>query len=367
MTVPFLELRDSYDELATEIGQAVERVLSSGWYIGGPEVARFEQEWSAYCGADHCVGLGNGLEALALSLRVLGIGRGDEVIVPSNTYIATWLAVSMAGASVVPVEPNPLTYCIEAEAIEAAITSRTRCIMPVHLYGHPCAMDDVVELAHKRELTIVEDAAQAHGATVDGKKIGAHGDLVAWSFYPTKNLGALGDAGAVTTNRGDLADKIRLLGNYGSKAKNVHETKGFNSRLDPIQAAILTVKLAHLDDWNERRRRIASLYAERLGQSGLTLPHVANWAEPVWHLYVVQAANRENLSARLAEAGMQTLVHYPTPPHLQHAYADLGKQQGAFPVAERLADTVLSLPIGPQLSLDEAEQVAAAAIDALRE
>lgn len=366
MTVPFLELRDSYDELATEIREAVDRVLSSGWYIGGPEVARFEQDWATYCGADHCVGLGNGLEALALSLRVLGIGPGDEVIVPSNTYIATWLAVSMAGATVIPVEPNSLTHCIEAEAIEPAITSRTRCIMPVHLYGHPCPMEDIVELARKRNLSIVEDAAQAQGATVNSKKIGAHGDLIAWSFYPTKNLGALGDAGAVTTNRGDLADKIRLLGNYGSKTKNVHDMKGVNSRLDPIQAAILGVKLAHLDEWNQRRRRIAELYNERLADSSLTLPHAPNWANPVWHLYVVQAANRDQLSSRLAAAGIQTLVHYPIPPHLQEAYADLGKDRGAFPVAEQLADTVLSLPIGPQLTLDQAEQVAAAVSDAVR-
>jgi dTDP-4-amino-4,6-dideoxygalactose transaminase len=366
VTVPFLELYDSYDELAEEIKDAVGRVLSSGWYIGGPEVARFEEDWATYCGADHCVGLGNGLEALALSLRALGIGPGDEVIVPSNTYIATWLAVSMAGATVIPVEPNPLIHCIEAEAIEAAISPRTRCIMPVHLYGHPCPMDDIMELARKHGLAVVEDAAQAQGATVNGKKIGAHGDIVAWSFYPTKNLGALGDAGAVTTDRADLVEKIRLLGNYGSRTKNVHELKGFNSRLDPVQAAILGVKLRHLDDWNERRRRIAALYAERLADCGLTLPHVPNWANPVWHLYVVQAANRDTFATRLASSGIQTLVHYPTPPHLQGAYTDLGKNRGSFPIAERLADTVVSLPIGPQLSVDQAEQVAAAVLAALR-
>jgi dTDP-4-amino-4,6-dideoxygalactose transaminase len=228
-------------------------------------------------------------------------------------------------------------------------------------------MDDIMELARKHGLAVVEDAAQAQGATVNGKKIGAHGDVVAWSFYPTKNLGALGDAGAVTTNRGDVADKIRLLSNYGSKTKNIHEIKGFNSRLDPIQAAILGVKLAHLDEWNERRRQIAALYADRLGKSGLTLPHVPNWAGPVWHLYVIQARNRDKLSSRLAEAGVQTLVHYPTAPHLQDAYADLEMARGTFPVAERLADTVLSLPIGPQFSLDQADEVTGAVIDALRE
>jgi dTDP-4-amino-4,6-dideoxygalactose transaminase len=365
LTVPFLELRDSYDELAAEIDEAVARVTSSGWYIGGPEVARFEQDWGAYCGAEHCVGLGNGLEALALSLRALGVGSGDEVIVPANTYIATWLAVSMAGATLVPVEPNPLTQVIEAEAIEAAITPRTRSIMPVHLYGQPCPMDDITELAQSRGLSVVEDAAQAHGATVGGKKIGAHGNLVAWSFYPTKNLGALGDAGAVTTNRADLAEKIRLLGNYGSRTKNVHEITGFNSRLDPLQAAILGVKLRHLDDWNGRRAAIANLYSEKLVDCGLTLPFVPNWAGHVWHLYVVQTPRRDELSAKLSEAGVQTLVHYPTAPHLQAAYSDLGCPRGSFPVSERLAETVLSLPIGPQLSLDKAEQVAAAVRSAM--
>jgi dTDP-4-amino-4,6-dideoxygalactose transaminase len=357
VTVPFLELRDAYDELAAEIDDAVKRVTSSGWYIGGVECERFENAWAAYCGADYCVGLGNGLEALALSLRVLGIGPGDEVIVPSNTYIATWLAISMAGATPVPVEPNPLTHVIEAEAIGPAITPRTRCIMPVHLYGHPCPMDEIVELARTHGLSVVEDAAQAQGAAVAGRKIGSHGDLVAWSFYPTKNLGALGDAGAVTTNRADLAERIRLLSNYGSRTKNVHQVKGFNSRLDPIQAAILAVKLAHLDEWNGRRSRIASLYSEQLGGTGLTLPFVPNWADPVWHLFVVQSPHRDRLAARLKEAGVQTLVHYPTPPHLQDAYADLGKGPGSFPVAEMLADTVLSLPIGPQLSLGQAEEV----------
>ena len=366
MTIPFLELRDAYDELAAEIDAAVKRVTSSGWYIGGPECQTFETAWAAYCGADHCVGLGNGLEALALSLRALGIGAGDEVIVPSNTYIATWLAVSMAEATPIPVEPNPLTHCIEADAIEAAITPRTRCIMPVHLYGHPCPMDDIVEVARPHGLAIVEDAAQAQGASINGRRIGAHGDAVAWSFYPTKNLGALGDAGAVTTNRPDLAERIRLLSNYGSRTKNVHDVKGFNSRLDPVQAAILGVKLQHLDEWNERRRRIAALYGERLADCGLTLPGVPNWAEPVWHLYVVQSLDRERLAGNLADAGVQTLVHYPTPPHLQDAYADLCMPRGAFPVAERLAETVLSLPIGPQLSLDQAEQVVAAVRNAVR-
>lgn len=367
MTIPFLELRDAYDELAAEIDAAVKRVTSSGWYIGGVECERFEREWASYCGADHCVGLGNGLEALALSLRALEIGPGDEVIVPSNTYIATWLAVSMAGATPVPVEPNPLTHVIEADTIAPAITPHTRCIMPVHLYGHPCPMDEIVELAKARGLAIVEDAAQAQGASVAGRKIGSHGDVVAWSFYPTKNLGALGDAGAVTTNRADLAERIRLLSNYGSRSKNVHEVKGFNSRLDPIQAAILGVKLAHLDDWNARRNRIASFYGERLADTGMTLPHVPNWAAPVWHLYVVQSPDRDHLAAKLKAADVQTLVHYPTPPHLQDAYAGLGNGPGSFPIAERLAETVLSIPIGPQLTMDQAEQVASAIRNAVQQ
>jgi dTDP-4-amino-4,6-dideoxygalactose transaminase len=364
--IPFYDAGASYREIAQEIDEAVARVNASGLYIGGGEVAGFEEAWASYCGAKHCVGVGNGLEALALSLRALGVGAGDEVIVPSNTYIATWLAVSMVGATPVPVEPNAAFHGIQPDAVEAAITPRTRCIMPVHLYGHPCPIDDLVELAARNGLTVVEDAAQAHGAAVNGRKIGAHGDAVAWSFYPTKNLGAHGDAGAVTTNRPDIAERIRLLGNYGSRVKNVHEVHGFNSRLDPLQAAVLAVKLRHLDEWNNRRCAVASLYGDLLADCGLMLPAVANWASPVWHLYVVQSEQRDWLASKLAEGGVQTMVHYPTPPHLQGAYADAPVRGRGMPIAERLAETVLSLPMGPHLEADQAQQVAAAVRQSLR-
>ena len=263
--IPVLELLPSYQELAPEIDEAIKGLLSSGWYIGGPAVEQFEAEFAAYCEAPHCVGVANGLEALALSLRALGVGSGDEVIVPANTYIATWLAVSMAGATLVPVEPDAATHCIDPNRIVEAISPRTRCIMPVHLYGHPCDMDAINAIAREHGLLVVEDAAQAHGASLDGRKIGTHGDAVAWSFYPTKNLGAFGDAGAVTTRDPALAERLRLLRNYGSAVKNVNDIKGYNSRLDPIQAAILTVKLRHLDAWQERRRKIAALYADAFG------------------------------------------------------------------------------------------------------
>ena len=260
--IPVLDVGATYEELRSDIDRAVREVLESGWYIGGRSVEGFEEQYARYCGAAHCVGTGNGLEALALSLRALGVGPGDEVIVPANTYIATWLAVSMVGATPVPVEPDEATHCIDPGLIPAAITERTRCIMPVHLYGHPCAMDDIMAVARAHDLLVVEDAAQAHGATICGRKIGSHGDAVAWSFYPTKNLGAFGDAGAVTTNRADIAERLRLLRNYGSETKNVHDIKGVNSRLDPVQAAILSVKLKHLDEWQERRQQVARRYAE---------------------------------------------------------------------------------------------------------
>lgn len=357
--IPFLDLRAQYIELKSEIDTAVARVLDSGWYILGPEVEAFEADWARYCEAQHAVGLANGLDALTLALRALDIGPGDEVIVPSNTYIATWLAVSGVGATPVPVEPDPATYNIDPARIEAAITPRTRAILPVHLYGQPADLDPILDIARRHQLRVIEDAAQAHGARYKGRRIGAHGDIVCWSFYPGKNLGALGDAGAVTTNHAALAARVALLRNYGSRQKYVNEEAGVNSRLDPIQAAVLRVKLGVLNDWTARRRAVAAAYAEELRDSGLILPHVPDWAEPAWHLYVVRSPNRDALQAKLTEAGVGTLVHYPIPPHMQQAYAGMGIAPEAQPLARRLADEVLSLPMGPHLGLNSVEQVTA--------
>jgi len=353
--IPFLDLGAAYRELKPEIDAAVSRVLDSGWYVLGPEVEAFEAEWATYCEAEHAVGLANGLDALILALRALDIGPGDEVIVPSNTYIATWLAVSGVGATPVPVEPDPATHNIDPTRIEAAITSRTRAILPVHLYGQPVDLDPILDLARCHRLRVIEDAAQAHGARYKGRRIGAHGDIVCWSFYPGKNLGALGDAGAITTNDPALAERVALLRNYGSRQKYVNEVAGVNSRLDPIQAAVLRVKLEVLDDWTNRRRAVAAAYTEGLKQAGLILPHVPDWAEPVWHLYVVRTPDREALQARLSKAGIGTLIHYPIPPHMQAAYAELGIAPDALPLARDLAGEVLSLPMGPQLELRVAQ------------
>ena len=357
MQIPFLDVGAAYKELKPEIDAAIARVLDSGWYILGPEVEAFEAEYAAYCEAEHAIGVANGLDALHLALLAMGVGPGDEVIVPSNTYIATWLAVSQCGATPVPVEPVEATYNIDPARIEAAITPATRVILPVHLYGQPADLDPILAIARKHGLRVLEDAAQAHGARYKGRRIGAHGDAVAWSFYPGKNLGALGDGGAVTTNDPELADRIRVLRNYGSRVKYVNEVKGFNSRLDPIQAAVLRVKLRVLDEWNARRRGIAQRYLEGLAGSGLVLPQVPEWAEPVWHLFVVRHPERDALVKRLNEAGVGTLIHYPVPPHLQAAYAEMGFGVGAFPVAERMAGEVVSLPMGGQMAAEGVEVI----------
>lgn len=358
MMVPFLDLRAAYLELKEEIDAAVARVLHSGWYILGDEVEAFEAEYAAYCGSRHCIGVANGLDALHLALRAMGVGPSDEVIVPSNTYIATWLAVSQCGAIPVPVEPDPQTHTIDPRRIEAAITPRTKVLLPVHLYGQPADMDPILAIARRYGLKVLEDAAQAHGARYKGQRIGAHGDAVAWSFYPGKNLGAMGDAGAVTTNDDTLADRLRVLRNYGSRVKYVNEVRGWNSRLDPLQAAILRVKLVRLDEWNARRSEIAAYYMSELSGIDLALPEVPTWAEPVWHLFVVRHHERDSLHRRLQEVGIQTLIHYPIPPHRQQAYADMGFCCEDFPIASRLADECLSLPIGPHLSMTQVERVA---------
>jgi dTDP-4-amino-4,6-dideoxygalactose transaminase len=360
MKVPFLDLKATYLELQPNIDEAVKRVLESGWYILGEEVDSFEREYASYCEAKYCVGLANGLDALHLALLALGVVEGDEVIVPSNTYIATWLAVSQCGAIPIPVEPNMLTYNMDPDRIEAAITSRTKVILPVHLYGQPVDMDPILDIARKHDLKVLEDGAQAHGARYKGKRLGAHGDVVAWSFYPGKNLGAYGDGGAITTDDPEIADRIRVLRNYGSRVKYVNEVRGFNSRLDTLQAAILRVKLQHLDSSNELRRKIATQYLAGLADAGLVLPFVPDWAEPVWHLYVIQHTQRDQLAKQLEASGVATMIHYPIPPHLQSAYQVLGYERGDLPISERIHNQVLSLPIGPAMTTIQTEWVISA-------
>lgn len=354
MKVPFLDLKPAYRELHVELEAAWRRVMESGWFILGEEVEDFEREFAAYCGAKHCVGVGNGLDALILILRGYDIGLQSEVIVPANTYIATWLAVSYVGGIPVPVEPDPQTYNLDPGRIEAAITSRTRAIIPVHLYGQPAEMEAIRAIALRHRLKLIEDAAQAHGAVYGGKQAGNLGEAAAFSFYPTKNLAAYGDAGAVVTNDKGLAERIRVLRNYGSRAKYYNEVKGVNSRLDPMQASFLRVRLQHLDTWNARRRKVAEQYLDGLkGCSDLILPAVATAAESVWHQFVLRHPRRDALQEYLEESGVGTLIHYPVPPHLSGAYADGGWKRGDFPITEELADTVLSLPIGPHLGDDE--------------
>lgn len=356
--IPFLDMKSPYLELKEELDAAYRRVMESGWYILGGEVEAFEAEFAAYCGVRNCIGVGNGLEALHLILRGLGIGPGDEVIVPSNTYIATWLAVSYTGATPVPVEPDRLSCNLDPGRIEAAVTPRTKAILPVHLYGQPAAMDLINTVAARYGLKVIEDVAQAHGARYLGKRCGALGDAAGFSFYPGKNLGAFGDGGAVTTDDDELAARIRTLRNYGSQQKYVNREKGYNSRLDELQAAFLRVKLSRLDEWNERRCRIARHYLAALRSDRLQLPVVVAGAEPVWHLFVVRTGGRQQLQEKLHAAGIGTLIHYPLPPHQQQAYQELGYSSGAFPLAESMAAEVLSLPIGPHLDETTAGQVA---------
>ena len=355
--VPFLDLRAAYEELKAEVDDAVSRVLGSGYYLLGKELEAFEKEFAEYLDVRHCVAVGSGLDALHLALRALGVGQGDEVLVPSNTYIATWLAVSYAGAVPVPVEPDERTYNIDPEKLEAAITDRTRAIIPVHLYGQPADMDPILEVARKHNLWVLEDAAQAHGASYKGKRVGGLGDIAGWSFYPGKNLGAFGDGGAVTTNNGEFADRVRVLRNYGSRTKYFNEVRGFNSRLDEIQAAVLRVKLKHLDGWNRRRLQIAELYRRELEGCDLILPYVPEWAEPAYHLFVVRSGQRDALHQYLETQGIGTLIHYPVPPHLQQAYCEIGLAAGTLPISERIHQEVLSLPIGPHVTEAQVETV----------
>lgn len=357
--VPGLDLAAAHAALATEIEEAVLRVLRSGHYILGPEVEAFEAEFAAYTGARHCVGVGNGLDALRLVLGALGIGPGDEVIVPSHTYIATWFAVSATGARPVPVEVEDATFALDPGRVEAAITPRTRALVPVHLYGHPAPMPELLAIAERHGLAVLEDAAQAQGARLDGRSPGAFGAHAAWSFYPVKNLGAAGDAGGVTTDDGAMAAALRVARNQGSSRRSVHDTIGANSRLAPIQAAVLRVKLRHLDAWNGRRRAIARRYLGELAGTSLRLPVVGPGVEHAWHQFVVLHPRRDELRAALAAAGIETLVHYETPPHLQPAYAGLGLDRGSQPIAERIAAQGLSLPIDPLLAPAQVDAVVA--------
>lgn len=361
MKIPFLDLSAASQELRVEIDAAISRVIDSGWYILGSEVEAFEKEWATYCVAEHAIGLANGLDALILSLRALEIGSGDDVLVPSNTFVATWLAVSAVGARPVPIEPDPITHNIDPSRIADACTPQTKAIIPVHLYGQPADMDAIRSIAKKLKLYVVEDAAQAHGARYKDRVIGAQSDVVCWSFYPGKNLGAMGDGGCVTTDNAEIAERLRLLRNYGSSEKYVHDCKGLNSRLDPIQAAILRVKLKKLDEWTERRRSIAKLYLEGISNPDLILPSVPDWAQPSWHLFVIRSNDRAQLQEKLSDEGIATLIHYPIPPHMQNAYRELGYEKQAFPIAKALADEVVSLPMGPHLSLQDASAV----VDAL--
>ena len=357
MKVPFLDLKESYAELQEGLDEAFRRVMQSGWFILGVELENFEREFARYCQVEHCIGVSSGLEALHLVLRAWSIGPGDEVIVPAHTYIATWLAVSYAGATPVPVDPDVRTYNIDPKIIESSITPRTKAIIAVHLYGQPADMERINAIAKKYDLKVLEDAAQAHGSLYRGQKAGSLADASGFSFYPGKNLGAFGDGGAITTDDAKLAETLRLLRNYGSKHKYSHEVKGFNSRLDEIQAAFLRVKLSALDEWNLRRKGIARRYMESLAGKDFILPYVPEGIDPAWHLFVIRTENREGLKRKLDEKGIAWMIHYPVPPHLQKSYAGDGYRKGDFPVAEKIAAQILSLPMGPHLTKGQIDYI----------
>jgi dTDP-4-amino-4,6-dideoxygalactose transaminase len=361
MSVPFFDIGPTHAEIEPELEAAWQRVLRGKHYIMGHELEAFEAAFARYCGASHAIGVANGLDALTLIMEGLGIGEGDEVIVPAHTFIATWLGVSRARARPVPVDCDPGTGNIDPAKVAAAITGRTRAIIAVHLYGNPADMAPLQDLAARHSLHLVEDAAQAHGAMYHGRPTGSLGIAAGFSFYPTKNLGALGDGGAVVTSDDALASRVRRLRNYGSERKYEHLVAGYNSRLDELQAALLSVKLPRLDGLNSQRRRIADRYTARLaGIDGLRLPTATAGAQPVWHLYPVRHPQRDMLIAGLAKAGVQAMIHYPAPPHLQPAYAGLGLGRGNFPVAEAIAETTLSLPIWPGMTDGQVDTVATA-------
>ena len=358
MKISLLDMKSPYLELKPELDEAYQRVMESGWYILGEELEAFEAEFAAYCSVSHCIGVGNGLEALHLILRAYGIGAGDEVIVPANTYIATWLAVSYTGATPVPVEPDIRVYNLDPHRVEEAITPRTRAILPVHLYGQATDMEPIMQIAQKYQLKVIEDAAQAQGTQYKQRMAGNLGDAAGFSFYPAKNLGAFGDAGAIVSNDEQLVKKVKLLRNYGSSVKYHNDVKGYNSRLDPLQAAFLRVKLKHLDEWNRRRRQIASSYLESMVDvPGLILPYVPEWSQPIWHQFVIRHSRRDAIQAALHQASIGTLIHYPIPPHLSDAYVETGWKPGDFPITEEIAQTVLSIPMGPHMKPGDIEDV----------
>jgi dTDP-4-amino-4,6-dideoxygalactose transaminase len=359
MAVPFLSFSPQHHPIRTNVLAAIADVYDKQWYVLGEQVKAFEQEYNAFNKVRQTIGVANGLDALHLALLALGMRPGDEVIVPSNTYIATWLAVSFVGGVPIPVEPNPQTYNIDPVHIEAAITPRTKGIMPVHLYGQACEMGPIMDIAQRHNLWVVEDNAQSQGAAYHGQLTGSFGQLNGTSFYPGKNLGALGDAGAVTTNDDDLARKVQTLRNYGSQQKYYNEVIGYNSRLDELQAAVLRVKLQELPTWTKQRQEVAALYDQYLaGVGDLALPTVASGATHVYHLYVVRTAQREAVQQHLAQAGIGTLIHYPVPPHRQQAYAHMNMPAGAYPIAEELAATCLSLPMWPGMTEEHVREVA---------
>ncbi len=360
MHVPFVSFKKIEEELDSDLRSAFERVYENSWYISGKEDIDFERKFADYCQSRYCIGCGNGLDALLLSLKALGIGEGDEVIVPSNTFIATALAVSYAGATPVFVEPKIETFNIDCDRIESAITANTKAIMPVHLYGQPVDIDPIIEIANKHNLYVVEDAAQAHGAKYKDKAVGSFGIAAGFSFYPGKNLGALGDAGAIVSNDKNLAEKVRALGNYGSDYKYHHIYQGNNSRLDEIQAAFLSAKLDHLERMNEERRRIANRYLTEINNPKVILPKVIDEVVPVWHIFAIRCKLRDELESHLEKKGIQTGKHYPTPIHLQEAYKSLGFNEGDFPIAEEISKTELSLPMFYGLSDEQVSYVISA-------
>lgn len=355
--IPFLNLQPAYRSAQAEIDAALLRVAGSGWFLLGQELQQFEAAYARFCQTEHCAGVANGLDALTLSLRALGVGPGDEVIVPSNTYVATWLAVSQCGARPVPVEPDPQTYNLDPARVEAAITPRTKVLLPVHLYGLPAEMDALVALARRHGLKVLDDCAQAHAAEYRGRLVGSLADISAWSFYPGKNLGAMGDGGGVTTADASLDAQLRVLRNYGSRIKYHNEVKGINSRLDEIQAAVLAAKLPHLQAATEERRRLAAQLRDGLSGLPLQLPVEPEGLRSAWHLFVVQHEARDRLAAALEAQGVGSLIHYPVPPHLQPAYAELGYGQGDFPIAEAIHARVLSLPLWPGMSEAQVERL----------
>ena len=343
--IKFLDMNPMHDKIKKEILKSIEKVYDSNWYILGEEVEKFEEEFAKYCNTRYCIGVGNGLDALHLILRGYDIGKGDEVIIPANTYIATSLAISYVDAKPIFVDPNINTFNMDIDKIENAITNRTKAIVPVHLYGQPCDMDSIMKIANKYNLSIIEDCAQAHGAKYKGKKVGTFGNAAGFSFYPGKNLGALGDAGAVISNDKNIIEKIRALGNYGSDYKYHHIYKGNNSRLDELQAAFLLAKIPYLDKMNAERKKIAKLYIDGIQNPEITVPKIIEGADPVWHIFGIRCQRRDELENYLNENGIETNKHYPIPIHLQKCYRELGFKEGDYPVAEEISRTELSIPL----------------------